>query len=94
MNMRHKLFRVSYLFIRFSISCSATVGSASVVVSPRFSSSSRDLAEIRLIIFPDLVFGRPGANCIISGLANTDIFLQRHQFFTEFHWPLSRHEVT
>ena len=65
---------VNYLFIRFSISCSTTVGSASVVVSPRFSSSlAATLRRIRLIIFPDLVFGRPGANCIISGLANAPI---------------------
>jgi acetyl-CoA synthetase len=49
---------------------STTVGSAKVVVSPNWSCSFAAIfLSILLIIFPDLVFGKLGANCIKSGVA-------------------------
>ena len=48
-----------YLFCLFLIKLSTTDGSANVEVSPKFSKSFEAIfLKIRLIIFPDLVFGR------------------------------------
>ena len=51
------------LALRFSIRSSTTLGSARVEVSPRLPNSlSAILRRMRRMIFPDRVFGRPGAN--------------------------------
>lgn len=49
---------VQHLFWK---SCSTTVESASVEMSPRSCSSQAILRSSRLMIFPDLVLGSPGA---------------------------------
>ena len=52
-----------YLFARFSIKCSTTAGSANVEVSPSESISfAAILRNIRRIILPERVFGKPGAH--------------------------------
>lgn len=63
-----------YLSAR-AISWSTTAGSARVLMSPS-SSSCLDaiFLRIRLIIFPLLVFGSPGAQWILSGVANAPIW--------------------
>ena len=56
--------------MRFSIKSETTAGSASVDVSPRFEkSSSAIFRKMRLMILPERVLGRPGANWIRSGVA-------------------------
>ena len=58
-----------------SISWSTTFGSASVLVSPSSSNCLEAIfLKILLIIFPLLVFGRPGAQCILSGAAKAPIW--------------------
>ena len=53
-----------------SISVCTTPGSASVDVSPSWSSSPLAiLRRILRMIFPDLVLGRPGAQWMASGVA-------------------------
>src|SRR5579862_5755602 len=53
---------------------STTLGSASVVVSPRFDvSPSAILRRMRRMILPERVLGRPGANWITSGFAIGEI---------------------
>ena len=53
----------NYPAARFSINSSTTAGSASVEVSPRLSSSlAAILRRMRRMIFPDRVFGSPGAH--------------------------------
>jgi len=48
---------------RFSINSSTTEGSARVLVSPKVSSSlAATLRNIRRMIFPERVFGNPGAH--------------------------------
>jgi hypothetical protein len=56
--------RAAYgLALRFSIRSSTTLGSARVEVSPRLPNSlSAILRRMRRMIFPERVFGRPGAN--------------------------------
>ena len=66
---------VFYIFCLSSIKLSTTDGSANVEVSPKFSKSFEAIfLRIRLIIFPDLVFGRPAVICIKSGVAIGPIF--------------------
>src|SRR5690606_24173721 len=61
-------------FTRFAIHWSTTAGSASVVVSPMFSSSlAAILRRMRRMILPERVLGRPGANWMISGRAKGPI---------------------
>ena len=58
------------MFFLFSTKLSTTVGSARVVVSPNWSYSFAAIfLSILLIILPDLVFGKAGANWIKSGVA-------------------------
>lgn len=66
------------------MSWSTTDGSASVLVSPS-SSSCLDAIFLRilLIIFPLRVFGRPGAQWILSGAANAPIW-KIHDVVTQF----------
>ena len=53
----------AYWFARLLMSSSTTLGSASVLVSPRLSSSLvATLRRMRRMILPDRVFGRPGAH--------------------------------
>ncbi len=55
--------RADYCFCRFLTRSSTTAGSASVVVSPRFSSSfAAILRRMRRMILPERVFGNPGAH--------------------------------
>ena len=58
------LLRTAYgLALRFWIRSSTTPGSARVEVSPRLPNSlSAILRRMRRMIFPERVFGRPGAN--------------------------------
>ena len=64
-----------YLFCLLLIKLSTTDGSANVEVSPKFSKSFEAIfLKIRLIIFPDLVFGNPAVICIKSGVAIGPIF--------------------
>ena len=59
-----------YLFFLFSTKLSTTLGSARVVVSPNcLCSFDAIFLSILLIILPDRVFGKLGANCIKSGVA-------------------------
>src|SRR5450631_420781 len=52
------------------MSCSTTLGSASVDISPNWSDSSAAiLRRIRRMIFPERVFGSPGAHWMTSGVA-------------------------
>ena len=52
-----------------------------MVVSPRlFGSFAAIFLKILLIIFPDLVFGKPGANWITSGVAIGPICFRTHSF--------------
>ena len=58
------------MFCLFSTKDSTTDGSANVVVSPSsLCSLAAIFLKILLIILPDLVLGKPGANCIRSGVA-------------------------
>lgn len=54
-------------------STSITEGSAKVEVSPRSLSSIAILRRILRMIFPDRVFGNPGALWKVSGAANAPI---------------------
>jgi len=55
-------------------SVSTTPGSASVVISPSASNSSAAIfLKMRRMIFPDRVFGSPGAQWITSGCASAPI---------------------
>ena len=47
-----------------------------VLMSPVFRSPTAIFLSTRLMILPDRVFGRPGASCMKSGLANGPIFLR------------------
>jgi len=73
------MFINKYLVIYESasaISWSTTFGSANVLISPSSSSCLEAIfLRILLIIFPLLVFGRPGAQWIFSGAANAPIWL-------------------
>ena len=72
---------INYLFFLFSTKLSTTDGSASVVVSPNWSCSFAAIfLSILLIILPDLVFGKLGANCIRSGVAIGPICFLTHSF--------------
>ena len=72
---------IVYLFFLFSTKLSITVGSAKVVVSPNWSCSFAAIfLSILLIILPDLVFGKPGANWIKSGVAIGPICFLTHNF--------------
>jgi len=51
-----------------------TLSSANVDMSPKFESFAAIFLKILLIIFPDLVLGRLGANWRTSGVANPPIF--------------------
>ena len=63
------------MFFLFSIKSFTTEGSAKVEVSPKFSNSFDAIfLKILLIIFPDLVFGKPAVICIKSGVAIGPIF--------------------
>lgn len=67
------------------MSWSTTPGSARVLVSPNsLSCLDAILRRILLIIFPLLVFGSPGAQCILSGAANAPIY-QRHNLYEQFN---------
>lgn len=55
-------------------SCSTMLSSAKVEMSPTSWSLMAIFLKTRLIIFPDLVFGSPGACWITSGIANGPIF--------------------
>src|SRR6185295_1910300 len=67
----------AFLFWRFLTRSSTTAGSAKVEVSPRLEgSSSAILRRMRRMIFPERVFGRPGANWIRSGVAIGPISLR------------------
>lgn len=58
-----------------AISWSTTFGSARVLVSPSSSNCLEAIfLRILLIIFPLLVFGRPGAQWTLSGAANAPIW--------------------
>jgi len=46
-----------------------------VEVSPIFLSPMAILRRTRRMILPDRVFGRPGASCTKSGVANGPIFV-------------------
>lgn len=62
-----------------AISWSTIFGSASVLVSPSsFNCLEAIFLKILLIIFPLLVFGRPGAQWILSGAANAPIWNVKH----------------
>ncbi len=66
---------IGYLFFLFLIKLFTTDGSASVEVSPKLSKSLEAIfLKILLIIFPDLVFGKPAVMCIKSGVAIGPIF--------------------
>lgn len=67
------------------MSWSTTPGSARVLVSPNsLSCLDAILRRILLIIFPLLVFGSPGAQCILSGAANAPIY-QCHNLYEQFN---------
>ena len=53
---------------------STTLESAMVLMSPRSLSLLAIFLRTLLMIFPDLVFGSPGADWIKSGVANGAIF--------------------
>ena len=60
----------------FSNKVSTTVESAIVVVSPMLRSFLAIFRKTLLIIFPDRVFGSPGALWITSGVANGPILVR------------------
>ena len=61
----------TYCLQCFSIIICTISGSASVDISPRSSIWFPAIfLSIRLMIFPDLVLGRPGVKIIYSGIAN------------------------
>ena len=58
------LVKLALILFRPSMILSTILGSARVVVSPMSSNWSAEIfRRIRLMIFPDLVFGRPGTIC-------------------------------
>ena len=70
-----------YLFFLFSIKLSTTEGSAKVEVSPKFSKSLEAIfLKILLIIFPDLVFGKPA---VITGVHPSPLSASRGFFNSE-----------
>ena len=69
------------IFLWLLTMTSTTVGSAKVEVSPISSVfPAATFRRILLIIFPDLVLGKPGVNCIISGTANPESEMEAELF--------------
>src|SRR5947199_76777 len=76
-NHRDIHFDAAFRLCRLLIRSSTTAGSANVEVSPSApTSSSAILRRMRRMIFPERVFGRPGANWMTSGAAIGPISLR------------------
>lgn len=67
-----------------------TDSSANVEVSPKLESPTAILRNIRLIIFPDRVFGNAGASWMTSGMANAPIFSRTKM---KYNWMTFLHII-
>lgn len=78
-----------------AISWSTTFGSASVLVSPSSPNCLEAIfLRILLIIFPLLVFGRPGAQWILSGAANAPIWNLNHFSSVRLYFVLTHKNIS